>query len=193
MRSYDDESPWHRKVLVGIGALVVVSLVVGGVMAAVVFGATRMVGLGEASTGGPTQEPSLFIPTDQPTTTPEAFPDPSGAGTSPSPSQGSSATQEPSESPKKKPRAITLEAFPARAAPGERINLTGVYRRGESATLQVQRFEGGSWGPFADVTASVSGGTFETYVLTSRTGVNRFRVVDLGSGRASNPVRVRVG
>lgn len=192
MRAYDDESPWHRKVLVGLAALVAVSLVVGGVMAAVVFGATRLVGIGEASTSGPEEEPSLYIPTDKPTTTPESFPDPSGSPTSPSPSP-SAPSEEPSKSPSKKPKDITLQAFPARVAPGERINLTGVYPQGEGATLQVQRFEGGSWAPFADVTAQVSGGIFDTWVITSRTGVNRFRVVDLGSGKASNPVRVRIG
>jgi hypothetical protein len=192
MRAYDDESPWHRKVLVGLGALLAVSLVVGGVMGAVVFGATRLVGLGEAGPGGPSQEPSLFIPTDKPTTTPEGFPDPSGAAGSPSPSS-SAATPEPEPSPTKKPKEITLQAFPTQVSPGERINLTGVYPRGEGATLQVQRFEGGAWTPFADVTAQVSGGIFETWVITSQTGVNRFRVVDLGSGRASNPVRVRIG
>jgi hypothetical protein len=193
MRSYDDESPWHRKVLVGLGALVVVSLVVGGVMAAVVFGAARFVGLGDPAAGGPTQQPSLFIPTSEPTTTPEAFPDPSGSVTAPAETPSSSTTEEPSQSPTKKPRAITLQAFPAQAAPGERINLTGVYRRGEGATLQVQRFEGGSWGPFADVTATVRGGLFDTWVITSHTGVNRFRVVEVGSGKASNPVKVRIG
>jgi hypothetical protein len=191
MRPYDDESPRYRKVLVGLGALAAVSLIVGGVMGAVVLGATQFVGLEPTGGGGASQEPSLFIPTDRPTTTPEAFPDPSGTGASPSPSVSSSATEEPS--PTKKPRALTLQAFPGQVTPGERINLTGVYRGREGATLQVQRSEGGAWGDFADVTATVRGGIFNTYVITSRTGVQRFRVLDVGSGRASNPVRVRVG
>lgn len=193
MTPYDDESPWHRKLLVGLGALVAVSLIVGGVMGAVVLGATQIVGIEKTAVGGPTQEPSLYIPTDQPTTRPEAYPDPTGAATSPSQSGSTGSTGEPEPSPTKKPRTISLQAFPGQVAPGERINLTGVYPSGEGVTLQVQRFEGGAWKPFADVTATVSGSIFNTYVITSRTGVQRFRMVDVGTARASNPVRVRVG
>ena len=60
---------------------------------------------------------------------------------------------------------MTLQVMPVRASAGERVDLSGVYPRGEGATLQVQRFEGG-WTDFP-VTASVSGGTFRTYIYTS--------------------------
>ena len=64
----------------------------------------------------------------------------------------------------------------------QQIDLTGTYQAGEGAILQVQRMENGAWSDFP-VTMSVSGGTFATYVQTSRTGPNEFRVVDTDSGR----------
>jgi len=86
---------------------------------------------------------------------------------------------------------LYVSASPVMVKPNERINLTGTYRRGEGARLQVQRFQGG-WSDFP-VTVSVSGGLFNTYVYTGRSGPQRFRVLDLASGRKSNEVRVTVG
>ena len=74
----------------------------------------------------------------------------------------------------------------------EKIDLTGVYPRGEGSVLQVQRFTDGSWRDFP-VTVSVSDETFTTYVQTSQGGVNRFRVVDTDSGLESNEVRITIG
>ena len=58
--------------------------------------------------------------------------------------------------------------------------------------LQVQRFEGGGWTDFP-VSARVSGGQFNTYITTSRSGATRFRVFDQAAGKPSNPVRVQIG
>lgn len=182
----DDEARLSRTLLMGIGALLAVSLLVGGVVGVIAFGAAKMSGIGEA-TGGPTQEPSLYIPSGEPSTSPEAYPDP--PETSAAPTEEPTPSEEPT--PTKPAKEISLQAYPASVAPGERINLTGVFPTGEGAQLQVQRFEGG-WSNFP-VTATVRGGTFETYVLTSRTGKQRFRVVDMATGRASNPVSVTVG
>ena len=185
MARTDDEAPWARQLLVGLGALVVISLLVGTVVGAVALGAAKLSGIDSAG-GGPTQEPSLVIPTGRPSTSPQAFPDPPDVE-EPTPTEEPTTAQ---PSPTRKPRPLTLQAFPRTVSPGERINLTGVYPGGEGATLQVQRFEGG-WTDFP-VSARVSGGTFTTYVLTSRTGETRWRVQDTGSGRASNPVRVTI-
>jgi hypothetical protein len=186
----DDDDAWLRQVLQGLGALVVISLLVGGVIAAIALGAAKMTGLGQSSANGPVQQPSLYIPPGEPTTTPQVYPDP---GRSQEPSPTASASTNPTEepSPRKQSKAISLQAFPAQVAPGERINLTGVYPSGEGATLQVQRFENG-WTDFP-VSVSVSGGIFNTYVLTSRAGETRFRVYDKALQKASNPVRVRIG
>lgn len=181
----DDESSWGRQLLVGLGALAAISLLVGAVVGAVALGAAKLSGI-ESAGGGPTQEPSLYIPTGEPSTSPEAYPDPPDVS-EPSPTEDETPVE---PSPTKRARPITLQAFPAQVSAGERINLTGVYPTGEGATLQVQRFESG-WTDFP-VTASVSGGTFATYILTSRAGPTRFRVTDIGNAQSSNAVRVTI-
>ena len=88
---------------------------------------------------------------------------------------------------------IQLSATPGQVGPGERINLTGTYPGVDNVALQVQRKENGAWVPFADVQAQVRVGTFETYVMTSRTGGMKFRVFDPTAQEASNAVAVTVG
>ena len=184
----DTRSPWARPLLVGLGALLAVSLLVGGVVGVIAVGAAKLTGF-EGASGGPEEEPSLYIPTGEPTTSPEAYPAPSDVEQpSPSPSESSTLTEEPS--PSRPVQAITLQGYPNEVSGGERINLTGVYPAGEGATLQVQRFEGG-WNDFP-VTASVSGGIYSTYVMSGRTGVQRFRMIDKATGKASNPVRITI-
>jgi hypothetical protein len=96
--------------------------------------------------------------------------------------------------PKKPARAhgFHLSVTPASVAPMQRINLTGTYPGHDNMSVEVQRFEGGQWTSFAGVAASVHVGTFQTYVMTGRSGVNRFRMFDPSSGRASNPVTVTI-
>lgn len=184
----DDDSSWLRPVLLGLGALVAVSLLVGGVVGAIALGAARLSGIGEV---GPAVSvaPSVYIPSGRPTTSPQGYPDPPGATKTQKASPSPSA--EASKKPKRKAPPITLQAVPARVSSGERIDLSGVYPRGEGATLQIQRFESG-WTDFP-VTARVSGGVYRTYIYTERTGKNRFRVLDKSAGRASQPVTVTVG
>jgi hypothetical protein len=184
----DEDDSGGRPVLMGLGALLVVTLLVGGLVSAMALGAAKLTGIGESSGAGPAVRPSLYIPSGDPTTRPQAYPDPSGyerPSAEPSPSETFSTP------PPDRSRRITLQAFPTQVSPGERINLTGVYPRGEGAVLQVQRFEG-TWTDFATVSARVSGGIYNTYVLTSRSGKARFRMTDTASGRSSNPVTVTV-
>jgi hypothetical protein len=189
----DDESPATQEahpVLVGLAALVVFSLLVGGIISLIALGAAKVSGIDGSAAGGPSVAPSLYMPTGEPTTTPDSYVDPSDfPQPSPSATESDSASAEPS--PSERSRTITLQLFPARVSPGERINLTGVYAAGEGAVLQVQRFENG-WTDFP-VSANVSGGIFNTFVITSRTGQARFRVIDHALNRASNPVTVTVG
>lgn len=189
MASRDDVDSGRRQVLVGLGALVVVTLLVGGIVSAMALGAARLTGLGDGgSTGGPVEAPSLYIPPGEPTTTPEAYPDPTGPDEE-EPAEAPTE-EEPSVEPGRVSKKITLQAFPLEASPGERITLTGVYPAGEGATLQVQRFEG-TWTDFP-VSVTVSGGLYNTYILTSRTGEARFRVTDKALERSSNPVTVTI-
>ncbi len=194
MAPTNDDSSWIRQVLVGLGALAVVSLLVGGVVGLVALGAARLTGVGETTRAAPA-EPSVYIPTRAPTTTPQAYPDPPGASSQDQGASASPKAQEPKKKEEKKKkraaRPITLKASPAEVAGGERINLTGAYPRGDGATLQVQRFEG-SWVDFP-VTATVRDGTFATYIYSGHTGKNRFRVTDTGSGKSSNVVAVQIG
>lgn len=184
-RDNDEELRWRRQLLIGLAALFAVALVIGGVVSLVALGAAKVTGIDEARPG-PTQRPSLFIPNDKPTTTPEAFPDP------PSSSPSATPTRRPSTAKPRKPvPAITLRATPRRVSTNQRINLTGAYRRGQGRRLQVQRFEG-RWVDFP-VTATVRGGSFRTYIFSGRVGPNRFRMLDEDSGRASNTVRVVIG
>ena len=104
-------------------------------------------------------------------------------------SEGSGETQE-TESTAPETQ-ISLAAGQTNVTPMEQIDLTGVYPGGEGAILQVQRLEGGKWEDFP-VTASVSNETFSTYIPTSQTGVNRFRVIDTENRETSNEVRVTI-
>jgi hypothetical protein len=104
-----------------------------------------------------------------------------------------SESASPSESESASPRTpLQLEVSPQQVAASERINLTGRYQGGDNAELQVQRFEAGSWVDFP-VTASVTAGSFQTWIQTSRTGEQRLRMFDPASQTASNEVSVRVG
>ena len=182
----DDDSPWSRQLLVGLAALVAVTLIVGGVLSLIALGAAKISGIGSPP-GGASAPPSLYMPSLEPTTTPDPYPDPAPPSTgsaSPSPSPSDSPTRN------KPDQRITLQAYPGNVSPGQRIDLSGVYPRGEGAMVRVQRWANG-WVDFP-VSASVSGGIFHTYVTTSRGGPQKFRVLDPGTGRHSNPVTVRV-
>jgi hypothetical protein len=198
----DDEAPWYRSLLTGVGALVGVALLVGGVVSLVTLGAVSFSGLGSAG-AGPSERPSLYMPTHSPPPSDDGpgltLADLNG-GKTPSPSQkpspeadSSKQKQKPGKE-KKKPKlrsVISLSASPLEVSPMERIYLSGTYPGGEGKSLQVQRSQGSGWTDFPTST-SVSGGSFSSYVMTGRSGKNRFRVVDSVTGKKSNPVTVTV-
>jgi hypothetical protein len=88
---------------------------------------------------------------------------------------------------------LYLSASPVLVKPNERINLTGRWPGHDNETLVVQRFDNGAWTDFSGVQARVNVGTFDTYVMTSRTGDQKFRVFDPSTQTASNEVTVTVG
>lgn len=196
-RSMAEDSPTVRSLIIGLVSLVFVALIIGGVFSLFALGAFNFSGI---ASSGPAPRPSLYMPplNKQPSPSP-------GAGSSPSPTAPSSpattqapAAQSPSASPTKhrhrhhRQHQITLAASPLHASASERINLSGRYPGGDGATLQVQNFSGGGWTTFP-VSVTVTGGTFRTYIYSGNPGPQRFRVVDPGSGRASNPVTVTIG
>ena len=73
----------------------------------------------------------------------------------------------------------------------ERVNLTGTYKGADTQQLEVQRFEDGQWTDFG-VQATVRVGTFATYIMTGRTGENRFRVFDPKTKQGSNVIMVTI-
>ena len=184
----------EHPVAAGLIALVGVGLAVGLVIGIVALVATRMMGLGgENASAQTTSQESLYLPKPEKTTGPSGPLITLAPGESESPTEKSSQGQ-PSRSPKpaKAKKEISLSASQTSVEPMDQIDLTGVYPGGEGAILQVQRFTSGSWQAFP-VTVSVSDETFATYVQTSQTGVNRFRVTDTDSGLVSNDVRVNIG
>lgn len=182
----DEEA--DRPILAGLLALVAVGLVVGLLISLLTLAGTSVLGLGGSSSSGGTAsgERSMYLPTPKPTEKP------SGPLVTLAPGEAQSA--EPTSQPKrqkKQQRRISLSASQTEVGSMGRIDLTGTYPGGEGAIVQVQRFEAGRWVDFP-VDASVSGGTFATYVTTGRTGENRFRVVDSDTGQSSNAVTVTV-
>jgi hypothetical protein len=179
-------------VAAGLLALVGVGLVVGLIAGLAALAGSRMMGLGgEDAAAQSTSEESLYLPRPEKTT------GPSGPLITLAPGETESPTAEPSQGPSPKPpkapkKEISLSASQTSVAPMEQIDLTGVYPGGEGAILQVQRFTSGSWQAFP-VTVSVSDETFATYVQTSQSGPNRFRVADTDSGLVSNEVKVDIG
>jgi hypothetical protein len=182
----------EHPVAAGLLALVGVGLAVGLIAGLVALAGTRVMGLGgDNASAQTTSEQSLYLPRPQPTESPSGPLITLAPGETATPAQQPS--QEPSSTPSKRPKKeISLSASQTSVAPMEQIDLTGVYPGGEGAILQVQRFTSGSWQSFP-VTVSVSDETFATYVQTSQSGVNRFRVVDTDSGLESNEVKVTIG
>lgn len=196
----NDDSPWYRSLVAGVGALLGVALLVGGLISLVALGAVSISGLGD-SEGTPRAEPSLHIPESSESPDEEdeeglTLADLNG-GVDPRESRSASPDAEPSKSPEaeekksKPPRSvISLSASPLEVSRMEKIYLSGTYPGGEGASLQVQRFSG-RWTDFP-TSASVSGGTFSSYVMTGQAGPNKFRVVDPANGKTSNVVTVTV-
>jgi hypothetical protein len=171
-----------RPVLAGLLALVGVAVVIGLLGGLAVMVGVKATGLdGTTTATDESASPSRFT-----------LPKPSDTGSSIPPPEETlepSSGQETSEAPAE---AISLTVVQQSVSPMQQIDLTGTYQGGEGAILQVQRFEGGAWSDFP-VTASVSGGTFGTYVQTGNVGPNRFRVIDTDSEAISNEVTVTVG
>lgn len=181
-----------RPVLSGLVALVGVTLAVGLVLGGSVLFGARMLGLdGDSGSSDAAAERSMYLPKPSRTTAPSGPLITLAPGETPSSAPSQTPSEKPSKSRSPKTQ-ISLSAAQNVVAPMEQIDLSGVYPGGEGAILQVQRFVAGGWQDFP-VTASVSDETFSTYVQTSQTGVNRFRVVDTDTGRESNEVKVTIG
>jgi hypothetical protein len=172
----------NRPVLTGLVALVGVAVALGLLGGLAVLAGVQATGIGDtsSSSGDSTAAATFRLPKPSETAT-ETVPE--------QPAEPEPGTETTSEAPA---TAISLSATQQSVSPMQQIDLTGTYQGGEGAILQVQRLENGAWSDFP-VTMSVSGGTFATYVQTSRTGPNKFRVVDTDSDVVSNEITVTVG
>ncbi len=177
----------EHPVVMGVVALVAVSVVVGLILAGGALAASRVLGVSDDgdSAGGPSRSETLYLP--DPTDTGDEVDPPLSLPAEPSPSTSTTPFE-----PREKEKAISLSASLTEVGPMEPIDLTGTYPGGEGAILQVQQFENGQWDDFP-VTVSVAGETFSTFIQTGQPGANRFRVVDTDSGAKSNEVRVKIG
>ncbi len=183
MAKYEDERP-GRALLTAAAAMLGVALVVGLVIGGVAMIALKDVVGGSAQVAEQENEQSLFIPEYEQTKGADADPEIPGVQTPKT--EPLKQTKEPTKA------KVTLFVAPQQVGPGERINFNGVYVDGEGASLQIQRRENGAWTDFP-VTANVQGGSFETWIQTSRTGKQVFRVFDVAKDRGSNTVTVTVG
>jgi len=178
----------ERPIVFGLLALVGVAVAVGLVASVAVVLGAHVLGLGGgnaavvAGDGGATMEvpkPVKTQPADGPSIT-----------------LGSNPTAQDSDSqpPKiKKPKTqISLQAGQTSVSPMGRIDLTGTYPGGEGAVLNVQKFSNGTWQDFYSISATVTNGSFSTYIQTGTPGMNRFRVIDSDTHRASNQVNVQI-
>lgn len=185
----------EHPVAYGLLALVGVGVVVGMIMGLAALAGARVMGVGEPeteSTGGGGGEASMYLPKPKPTK-PDNGPQLTLApGEETVPSSEVSDPEE-SKTTAKPEKPISLAAGQTTVAPMANIDLTGVYPGGEGAILQVQRFENGAWVDFPASPVSVSDQTFSTYVQTGQPGVQRFRMMDTGTGVTSNQVKVTVG
>lgn len=175
----DEDSPWYKQLFVSTAVLIGVALLIAGVVTAVGVKAVDIAGNAASGTSAPE---SIAIPTE------------SSTSEGPPASQNSQQSPDATSTPKT-PRneAITLSASPRRVSSLDRINLTGSYSAPDGTTLQVQREESpGVWGDFP-VTTTVTGGTYATYIQTSRVGANQLRMSDPDTGAVSNVVSVKVG
>lgn len=180
----------EHPIVQGLVALVAVALTIGLLVSVGTLLATQGLGLGQASDDTAVDTESggsqrMFLPKPRRTavrTGPLVSLMPGEESES-----GSTGSPPPASA-----TGIVLSAGQSAVAPMQQIDLTGTFTGGEGAVLQVQRFEGDDWSDFP-VTASVTGGTFTTYIQTSQTGENRFRMADTDTGATSNEVTVTIG
>lgn len=179
----------NRPVLAGLLALVGVAVAVGLVAAVTVVAGAHMLGLGGGHAAAVAGEGDATLVVPRPQKTQPASGPSITLGSGPT-SSGPTNTPRPTiRTPKKQ---ISLQAGETSVAPMGRIDLTGTYPGGEGAVLNVQKFSNGSWQDFYSISATVTNGTFSTYIQTGTPGLNRFRVIDSDTHLASNEVKVTI-
>jgi hypothetical protein len=177
----------QQQILAAVLKVVGIALAVGLAIGLGTWVLVKALGLDSADTGGNSiQVDPIASPSALPTT---ALPQPTPTGEL---TEESTETDEPTITPSPGEEALFLNASPVFVDPMQRINLTGQWPGRDNVSLLVQRFEDGDWVDFG-VQVQVRVGTFETYVMTSHEGDNKFRVYDPETDTASNEVTVTIG
>ena len=180
----------------GLIALVAVAVVVGLLAGMGALAATRLLGIDDdgTSSGGPAGGQSLYLP---PVVRTSAEPDPLFTPATPTESTTAPTddyfTETPVETETAQETAISLTAGSGEVEDNEELMLSGTYIGGEGAVLDIlYNVNRTGWEEFP-LDTNVSGGIFQTYVQTYKTGVIQWRVKDSSTGRVSNTVTVRHG
>ncbi|MEU6137679.1 hypothetical protein [Nocardioides sp. NPDC047086] len=190
----------QHPIAAGVTALVAVAVGVGLIVGIGMFVGANIMGLGGGGAADdqgtdPDAGASLYAPSPKPTKTasgpaitlnasPTSAPEKQAASTSPSPSK----TVE-----EKPAKEITLQAGIVQAKPMERIDLSGIYPRGEGAILRLERNDGQGWEEFGIPDVPVRGEQFSTPIQSGRVGKHKFRMKDIDTGTYSNVVTVTIG
>jgi hypothetical protein len=185
----DVKADENRPVIAGLLALVGVAVAVGLIAALAIVAGAHVIGLGggHAAAVGGNDGATMIVP--KPKKTQPASGPSITLGSNPT-SSGSS--HQPPPSIKKPKKQISLQSGQTSVSPMGRIDLTGTYPGGEGAVLNVQKFSNGTWQDFYSISATVTNGSFSTYIQTGTTGMNRFRVIDSDTKLASNEVKVQI-
>lgn len=195
MTAYQTEVDAHvgvdenRPVVSGLLALVGVAVAVGLVAALAIVAGAHMVGLSGGHAANVVGEGGATLDVPRPHKTHPAKGPSITLGSEPT-SRSTGHTKSPTAH--KPKHQISLQAGQTSVPPMGRIDLTGTYPGGEGAVLNVQKFTNGSWQDFYSISATVTNSTFTTYIQTGTPGLNRFRVVDSDTHKASNEVRVTI-
>lgn len=184
----------------GLVALVAVAVVVGLLAGIAVLAGTRLLGLGGdgggSSTGDDGGGGSLVMPDPVPTER-ESDPLITLAPTETETTEAASASPSPSKTPVDKETEaeaeLVLTASPSSVANGEEVMLSGTYLRGGASVLEIwYKVDDGAWEEFT-LDVNVSGGIFQIYVQTWRTGDIQWQVRDESANIKSDPVTVHHG
>ena len=172
-----------RLVAYSVGGVIVLGVVVGLLLSWVGTSVLDAAGI-NGDDGGTAQRPIMQDPA-----TPTA---------SPTPTPAEPTTTEPTEptttATDKPPGGTgTLVVTPQSAPAFTRVTLTGRLPGVPAGTsLQVQRFEAGSWVTFPTTATAAASGSFSTYVEIGQPGANRMRVIVPGSGRSSPTATITI-
>jgi hypothetical protein len=180
----------------GIVALLAVAVVVGILAGIGALAATRWLGIdGSSELGGgePGQGDSLYMPKPRKTaaaTGPLVTLAPSDTVTgivTDVPTETFTEDETVNSDPN-----LSLTVGSTSVAAGEELMLSGTYVGGEGSVLDIYyNVNGVGWEEFP-LDTNVSGGIFQTFVATWKTGRVEWRVQDESSGRRSNTVTVQI-